>query len=210
MSQFLNIFIFIGIFLSFLLTGCTESGQLGGYSNSRNFKLEGEVKEVSNLPPTAKTLYSMAEILAVQSRDSESEFVLRQCISEYPDFSPAYNSLAELQMRHGRINEAMGTLTKGSEISPQDSTILNNLGMCYLLREEYEKSLELFTQAAGVSPEKTRYRANMAVALSFMGRDEEALALYLQIMPTDKAEKNIQILKENREKGNNVSKSFVR
>jgi hypothetical protein len=50
----------------------------------------------------------------------------------------------------------------------------------------------------------------MAVALSFMGRDEEALALYLQIMSSDKAEKNIQILKENREKGKNVSNSFVR
>ena len=78
---------------------------------------ESEVRP--DRPPTAKTLYSMADILATQGKDTECEFVLRRCVQQYPRFTPAYNSLAELQMRQGRVHEAVAMLSQALEIRPR-------------------------------------------------------------------------------------------
>ena len=71
------------------------------------------------------------------------------------------------------------------------------MGMCCLIRKDYEKALSYFTSAAAVVPENTRYRSNMATVLALMDRKEEALALYRQILPEEKAQENINILYEN-------------
>ncbi|MHC4131243.1 MAG: tetratricopeptide repeat protein [Planctomycetota bacterium] len=203
--------IFLTLFLSLIMIGCTELGQSGG-NNAPVQKYESDVAfdKGSEMAPTAKTLYSMAEILSLQGRDSNCEFVLKQCINDYPNFTPAYNALAEVQRRQSRINDAIKTLQQGAEIVPPDPVVLNNLGMCWLMREEYEKALDMFTQAAGILPEKTRYRANMAVALAFMERDDEALSLFMQVLPADSAENNLQILKENRHTSRNPSGSLAK
>lgn len=76
--------------------------------------------------------------------------------------------------------------------------------MCWMIRRDYEKALQMFTEAAGLEPENTRYRANMAATLGLMGRDEEALALYRQILPDKQANKNLTIIRQAR---STVSKS---
>lgn len=145
-------------------------------------------------PPTAKTLYVMADIYASQGRDRESQMILQRSIREYPDYLPSYISLTELQMRHRQIPEAIKTLSMGLEIKPNEPVFLNNLGMCWLIRKDYDKALSCFTQAAEVSPENTRYRSNMATALVLLNRKQEALSLYEQILPKEEALENIQIL----------------
>jgi Flp pilus assembly protein TadD len=211
MSRWLYVFIFTSLILSFVVAGCNDLEQAGG--NNQNIQIQKNNSDVAfdkgtDLPPTAKTLYSMAEILSLQGRDSNCELVLKQCINDYPNFTPAYNALAEVQRRQGRINDAIQTLQQGADIDPPDPVVLNNLGICWLMRGEYEKALDMFTQAAGILPEKTRYRANMAVALSFMERDEEALSLFMQIMPSNSAEKNLQILKESRQTSRRLTSSL--
>lgn len=145
-------------------------------------------------PPTAETLYVMADVMIVQGQDRQAELMLQRIIGEYPDYRPAYNALAELQMRHRRIPEAMASLQAGLKINPSDPVLLNNMGMCKLVRRDFEGALDYFTRAAGVVPENTRYRSNMATALALMGRRDEALALYQQILPKEEALKNIQAL----------------
>jgi Flp pilus assembly protein TadD len=63
-----------------------------------------------------------------------------------------------------------------------------------MLRNDYIKALNLFTQAAGLAPGNARYRSNMAVALGMMGRDQEALALYEQVLPKTDAQYNLAVL----------------
>lgn len=150
-------------------------------------------------PPSARTLYSMANILATQGKDAECEFVLRRCISQYRRFTPAYNSLAELQLRQGRIHEAVDTLSKALEPRPRDPVLLNNLGMCCLMRREYAKALAHFTKAAGIVPESEKYRANMATCLGLLGRHEESFALFQQILPGTQALHNAEILRKAHE-----------
>lgn len=145
-------------------------------------------------PPTAKTLYIMADILMSQGKDRNAELTLKRIASESPDFLPTYNTLAELQMRKRRITEAVSTLSAGLQVNPNDPVLLNNQGMCWLIRKDYEKALEYFTQAAGIVPENTRYRSNMATTLVLLDRRQEALALYEQILPKEEALENIRVL----------------
>lgn len=181
----------------------------GGCSDSTRFRASGVARPARpqvppELPPerapTARTLYSMAQILMTQSRDTEGELVLRRCMHEYPRFAPAYNGLAELQMRQGRIHEAIEVLSLARKSCPRDPVLSNNLGMCLLLRREHEQALEQFTIAAGIVPESTKYRANMAIALGLLGRQEESGALLQQVLPPDKVQHNEEVLHKACEK----------
>jgi len=148
-------------------------------------------------PPTAKTLYLMADMVLTQGKDAEAEQLYRRILSEYPRFLPAYNDLASLLIRHRRIPEAMKTIKAGLAIKAEDPVLLNNMGMCWLIRKRYQNAMDYFTKAAAVEPENTRYRSNMATALALMERYEEALSLYRQILPEEQAQENVRILREN-------------
>ncbi len=176
--------------------GCSARSQSALQSDSHLRKSEAASEIPRDRPPTAKTLYSMAQILATQGKDAECEFVLRRCVQDYPQFTPAYNSLAELQMRQGRIHEAVEMLSAALKVRARDPVLLNNLGMCLLLRKEYEPALARFTDAAGLVPENGKYRANMATSLGLLGRQEESQALLEQVLPRDKAEHNADVLRK--------------
>ena len=154
--------------------------------------------------PTAKTLYSMAKIFIHQGRFNDAELLLQKVINQNPKFMPAYHDLAEIKIRNRRTNEAVEVLSHALKENSSDPKTLNNLGMCWMIRRDYEKALQMFTEAAGLEPENTRYRANMAATLGLMGRDEEALALYRQILPDKQANKNLTIIRQAR---STVSKS---
>jgi Flp pilus assembly protein TadD len=185
--------------LAALLGGCSRPNQSAARAHFD--KREAAAPAPRDLPPSAKTLYSMADIFATQGKDAECEFVLRRCVQEHPRFTPAYNGLAELQMRQGRIHEAVDMLSSALEIRPRDPVLLNNLGMCLLIRKEYGRALEHFTRAAGLVPESGKYRANMATALGLLGRQEESRALLQQVLPRDKAEHNADVLRAAHDRG---------
>lgn len=196
----------VGMLLgAFCLSGCAESTTAvpaGGWAQSST---DSEFQTQAGRPPTTKTLWAMADILASQGKDSECEYVLKRIIQDDPKFVPAYNSLAELQMRRGQTNAATATLQDGLRIGPEDPVLLNNLGMCWLVRRDYEKALEVFDKAAGIAPENAKYRANMAVALGLMGREEESLALFKQILPEDQAARNVEVLRQARKDAGRAS-----
>ncbi|MHC4657868.1 MAG: tetratricopeptide repeat protein [Planctomycetota bacterium] len=178
------------------LGGCSEPVSTGSNAKLVRNNSELEFQRQADRPPTAKTLYAMAGILATQGKNAQCEFVLNRIIQDYPRFLPAYNSLAEVQMRQGRVNAAIETISGGLRIRPRDPVLLNNLGMCRIVHKDYEKALEAFTEAAGVVPENARYRTNMALALGLMGRYEESLSLFKQVLPEDQANHNLNILRE--------------
>ena len=180
------------------VSGCSESAGSGQNTDWAMDKSELEFQSQANNPPTAKTLYTMADILATQGRDSECEYVLKRIIQDNPKFLPAYNRLAEVQMRQGKTIAAIETLQHALVINPEDAVLLNNLGMCWIVRRDYETALKMFTRAAGIMPENAKYRSNMAVALGLMGRDEESLALFKQVLPEDQANHNLSVLREAR------------
>ena len=187
-----------GIICLLCFSGCSEPAtsrsNINLVPNNSQFRFERQ----ANRPPTAKTLYAMADILAAQGKNLECELVMKRTIQEYPKFLPAYNNLAELQMRQGRMNDAIETINNGLRIYPKDPVLLNNLGMCWIVRKDFGNALEMFTAAAGIMPENARYRANMAVTLALMGRYEESLSLFKQVLPEDQANHNLSVIQEVR------------
>jgi tetratricopeptide (TPR) repeat protein len=177
--------------------GCSESVSSGSTLNPALNTQSHEFQNQTDRPPTSKTLFAIANILAAQGRDQECEFLLKRIIQENPRCLPAYNSLAELQMRQGRINAAIDTIEDGFRIDSDDPALLNNLGVCWIVRSDYEKALEMFTKAAGIEPENARYRSNMAVALGLLSRYEESLSLFRQVLPEDQANHNLSVLIES-------------
>jgi Flp pilus assembly protein TadD len=197
-----------------VLSGCLVAVSIGGcaqshWRNGMQLAHSPDVPPGSEMrqdrPPTQKTLFTMADILAAQGKDLQCESVLRRCIREYPRFKPAYNRLAELLTRQGRVNEAVIVLSAAIEIHPVDPVLLNNLGMCLMIRKEYATSLEHFTQAAGLQPECKKYRANMATALGLLGRHEESSALLQQVLLEQQATHNAQVLRDAGEKAADTS-----
>lgn len=183
---------------AFCLIGCSESVGPAPGTNWTADSTDREFQTQADQPPTAKTLWATAQILAAQGKDSECEYILKRIIREDAGFIPARNSLAELQMRQGRTDEAIETLQDALRIQPEDAVLLNNMGMCWIVRRDYEKALEMFNRAAGLVPENSKYRANMAVALGLMGREEESLSLFKQILPEDQANHNLEVLRQAR------------
>ena len=178
------------------LLGCSESANSGPDTDWVQNDSLSDFETQANRPPTAKTLWAMADILATQGKDSQCEFVLKRIIHEHPAFLPAYNSLAELRMRQGQTKEAIQTLQDGLIIDPKAPVLFNNLGMCWMILQDNETALEMFTEAAGIMPENRKYRANMAVVLGLMERDAESLSLFKQVLPVDLANRNLAILQE--------------
>jgi Flp pilus assembly protein TadD len=190
---------------AFYLSGCAESTTAvpaGGWAQGGT---DSEFQTQAGRPPTTKTLWAMADILASQGKDSECEYVLKRIIQNDPKFLPAYNSLAELQMRRGQTNAATVTLQDALRIGPENPVLLNNLGMCWLVRRDYDNALRVFDKAAGIAPENAKYRANMAVALGLMGREEESLALFKQVLPEDQAARNVEVLRQARKDAERAS-----
>lgn len=180
------------IALAAVLSGCEQPTQMQPAQNNPLLVMEEALDP--QRPPTPQTMYVMAEILISQGYEPRAESLLKRIRTEYPEFLPACNTLAEVQMRVRRIPEAMATLQSGLTAQPSDPVLWNNLGMCWLIRQDYQNALDCFVRAAGIRPENTRYRSNMATALALLGRRDEALALYKQILPQEKALENVRLL----------------
>lgn len=196
------------VFIAVFSFGCGESYTESQYQHQQNYSLSQqdiEFQQGANRPPTLQTLYSMAKIFISQGRLEDADPLLLRVINQNPEFMPAYNDLAEIKIRKRQTDEAIKILSDALNKNGSDPTILNNLGMCWMMRRNYEKALQHFTEAAGLQPENTRYRANMAVALAFLERDDEALAIYKQILPLDQAKHNLESIQRARrsQKANN-------
>ena len=181
-----------------LFGGCVANTNRSGVVYSTRSNADAEFEAGVNRPPTVKTLFALARILAAQGKDADCGFVLRRIIYEHPRFMPAYCDLAELHLRHRRVEDAVAALSAGLDLSPQDPVLLNNLGMCSMLRGDYAEALEMFTSAAAALPQDARYRANMAASSGMMGRYEECLSLYMQVIPTPDAHYNLGVICEAR------------
>jgi Flp pilus assembly protein TadD len=153
-----------------------------------------ELAAIGDRPPTLKTRYAMARLLAAQGRDAECETVLQQILTESPGFMPAYCDLAELQMRQQRMDDAVHTLGAGLQVDPHNAILLNNLGFCHVMKNDFAKALDFFTEAAAVMPQNARYRANMALALGMLGRYDESLALAKQVLAPAEAHHNLAVI----------------
>ncbi|MCH8164260.1 MAG: tetratricopeptide repeat protein [Planctomycetes bacterium] len=145
-----------------LVGGCTGSERQSRMSYSSGAVPSSNSEDAAGRPPTAKTLYRMAKILAAQDKLVHSETVLRTTIKRYPKFMPAHCELARVFVAQRKIAAAAQTLQHALQINPNDPVLLNDLGMCWMLIGAYEDALAAFSEAADAAPHDARYKASMA------------------------------------------------
>lgn len=197
------------ILLLAVLAGCASESSVGPSSPTGKPGSVETLDPSTPRAPNAQTLYSMSKIMASRGRDPEAETILSKVLAESPEFMPAYQDLAALYLRHDRVDSAVEVLKKGVQVSAQDAVLWNNLGMCRMLQSRYDEALECFTTAAAGVPKDARARANMAVALGMLGRDEEALAIYLQLVSPAEAHHNLGVLCEARKDAESARREFA-
>ncbi len=193
----------VALVVTLFLAACETTGRPPGDGAEDDFGVGGD------RPPTVRTLHTMARVLAAQGRDDQCELVLFKLINEHPEFMPAYVELAELYMREDRGDDAVEVLTVGAERAPEDVVIRNDLGMALLMRGDLEAALRRFSEASALDPQDVRSRSNAATALALMGRYDEALAIYLQILPVADAHHNVAVLAESRGDAERAAREFA-
>jgi Flp pilus assembly protein TadD len=148
--------------------------------------------------PVADTLFSMARIYIAQGQDDQAEAALREVVDKDPDFVRAYEELAHLYVRRDLVDGAVAALQVGLLRQADDPVLLNDLGVCKLLQKDPAAAAEAFIRAAALQPDNARPRANLALALALQGRDDEALALWKQVIRPDEARQNLELVKKAR------------
>ena len=148
--------------------------------------------------PEPDTLFSMARIYVAQGRDDQAEAALREVVNQAPDFVRAYEELAHLYVRRDLVDGAVAALEVGLQHQADDPVLLNDLGVCKLLQKDPAAAVEAFIRAAALEPDNARPRANLALALALQGRDDEALALWQQVIRPSEAAQNLELVKQAR------------
>lgn len=193
-----------------LATGCETTNTRSTLSSAMQL---GEAESFDNgagKPPTARTLYRMANILAAQDKLAGAESVYRSTIRRYPEFLPAYSELARLQVRRGETDGAIATFDQALIVAPDDAVVHNNRGMCLMLLERYEQARESFAVAAALAPTNTRYDANHALATGMLGEYDEALALYDEFLMPSRAHHNLGVICEARDDYDRAAIEFAK
>lgn len=166
------------------LAACTTTGAPGPSAWEADPRREAD----------ATTLHSTARLYLAQGRHVEAEALLRRLVDSQPGFLPGYEELAHLYLRRDLPDGAARALELGLERHPGDPVLLNDLGLVRLVSRDLAGAMACFTAAAAAVPDDSRPRANLALALALAGRDEEALALWSQVLPDDEARANLQVV----------------
>lgn len=153
-----------------------------------------ELAEAGEREPGPAAMHATARLYAAQGRQGEAEWLLRRVLAESPAFAPAWEELARLYVTRDLVDSAVVTLELGLQAVPGDPVLLNDLGMCHLLRRDLEPALQAFVAAAAAAAPDARPRANLAVTLALLGRDEEALAVWEQVLPPAEAQRNLELV----------------
>jgi cytochrome c-type biogenesis protein CcmH/NrfG len=144
--------------------------------------------------PESAAMHSMARLYAAQGREADAEATLRALLAREPSFLPGWEELARLYVRRDLLDGALAALELGLREAPGDPVLLNDVGLCRLLQRDLPAAERAFAQAAAAAPDDARPRSNLALALALQGRDEEALAVWQQVLPAVQARTNLELV----------------
>jgi len=86
-------------------------------------------------------------------KDVEAEAALKRCLSEDPDFPPAYLNLANLKFVRGEIEEAAGVARRGLERSPEFPLLNIFLAIYHHRKGEPQEAGRYLERVRAASPE---------------------------------------------------------
>lgn len=167
-----------------LLLGCASS----------SYGAADDWADAGGREPEPAAMHSMARLYVAQGRDADAEATLRVLLASEPAFLPAWEELARLYVRRDLLDGAVAALELGLREAPDDPVLLNDVGLCRLLQRDLPAAERAFVHASAAAPDDARPRSNLALALALQGRDEEALAVWQQVLPPAQARANLDMV----------------
>lgn len=131
--------------------------------------------------PSVQNLFDLANMEVRHGRTESARRHLRELLARFPNKFSARKVLAQIELQSGSAEAAARLYEDLVELSPEPD-LLANLGVVYLLLEEYEKASTAFRRVREQQPNNPYATLNLADALLLQGKEEEAMALYRQVI----------------------------
>jgi Flp pilus assembly protein TadD len=150
--------------------------------DSKQYLLAYEVlhKASKTNPGDADLQYDLAMAAEKLDKIAEMEKLLRQVITDKPDYHQAYNALGySLADRKIRLPEARELIQKALEFAPTDPFILDSLGWVEFRSGNFGKA-EQILQAAYQNRPDPEIAAHLGEVLWSMGQQTKARAIWKQ------------------------------
>ena len=126
-----------------------------------------------------------AEHYLNQGAFEESLRMVDECLSLYPESSPAYNHLAFLQLLSGDLVHAEAHFQKAMHLDPAYPSTYPNYARFLNVAGRFDECLALYAQSKSVAGIKADMMAlEAAESLEALGRLEEAVQLQSRETPT--------------------------
>ena len=130
--------------------------------------------ELANVPQNALASYQKAMQSAQAGKNSEAIDLLKQAISQYPNFMLAYNDLGVLYRKANDLKQADEALRSALKISPDHALPLLNHGIVLAMMGKFEPAVNELESALKQKEQSANGHFYLGQALANLGRFGDA------------------------------------
>ncbi len=112
------------------------------------------------------------------------------------NYAPAYDGLGVVCFLEGYLWQAEKFFKKAVELDPGRADFQNNLGFLYLHKRNFLLAEKRFRRCLSIDPNFTKAINNLGSCLALLAREEEALAVFQEIMSKSEALNNMGVVFE--------------
>ena len=131
------------------------------------------------------SLYSLAVILALDSKGREALQWLARAEAIKPDFSPLHYTKGTLLQGQGLFEDALAAFDKAIELKPDNLEALNNRASLMQALERNYDALQSLLQALSFKPEDPKLLSNVGICFTTLKRHAAAVPYFDRLVVID-------------------------
>jgi Tfp pilus assembly protein PilF len=132
--------------------------------------------ELANVPQNARASYQKAQQSAQAGKNKEAIDLLKQAISEYPNFMLAYNELGVQYLAIGELANAEEALTSALKIKPDTFEPLMNYGITLVRLNRFSEAIPQLRAAIKLKEQSPLGHFYLGRALAYQQRYDDAIS----------------------------------
>jgi len=155
-----------------------------------------------------ETHFAAARMFEEQGHVERAVEQYRKAIAVNHHYADAYHRLGLLLSKVSRHDEAIDAFARAVELEPRNAHFYNNFGFELMFEERWSEAERELREAIRLQPGLKRAQINLAMALSKMGRFDEALPVFLAVLPEPDAHYNMGLLYRGQQQYSEASRAF--
>ena len=141
--------------------------------------------------------FLLGNLLYQKGKYSEAERALKKAIERFPNFRRAYRTLGFIQVQADDYEQSVDTWLKVISLGGGDAQSYGLLGYAYLTMEKYQSALSAYEMARLFKPDSLDFRRGQAQSLLALGRNDEAAALFDELIAENPEDADFWLLQAN-------------